>query len=179
MLGLTTTTVMQFALLATAGSEYMEAYNKADVGGQTVTGSRWSGMCVSGCRVMKNVAMPELQHRRGGLKHIVFAEIDADAKPELCRKILCGTLHTTTCVVYASRAKLWRRTQLTGAHSPAEIRRKFLKRQIAAGRTVDPNERAREEEGRAARNVVARIGPPVGVAWPAGNRCSWIGSTDA
>ena len=173
MLGLTAATVMQFALLATAGSEYMDAYNRADEEGKpllVLVGAEWC----PGCRVMKDEAMPELR-RRGGLKHIVFAEVDADAKPELCRKrsrraaLIPGTgaVHASRQIVASHAAD---RCPLTGGNSQVPP-------------TTDCGRSHRGQEGCEKRGQrhqrVARIGPPVGVAWPAGNRCSWIGSTDA
>ncbi len=132
MLGLTAATVMQVAILATTGSEYQEAYDRADEEGKpllVLVGTTWC----PGCRVMKSQTIPELR-RSGGLKEIVFTEVDSDAKPKLSRQLLRGN-SIPQLVLYTRVGKKWRRTHLTGAQSPAQIR-KYLKREIATGRAV-------------------------------------------
>ncbi len=132
MLGLTATTVMQVALLATAGGEYQQAFHRAEAQGKpllVLIGAPWC----PGCRVMKQITMPKFR-RSGGLKGIIFTEVDADAKPKLCQKLLRGN-SIPQLVLYTRAGKLWRRTQLTGARSAKEVRT-FLKREIVAGRAV-------------------------------------------
>ena len=132
MLGLTASTIMQVALLATAGGDYQEAFEKADKEGKpllVLVGTNWC----PGCRVMKQETIPEFR-RTGGLNNVVFTQVDADAKPELSSKLLRGN-SIPQLVLYTKVGKLWRRTQLTGAHSPTEISG-FLKREIAAGRAA-------------------------------------------
>ncbi len=132
MFGLTAATLMHVALLTTAGGDYQAAFKQADKEGKpllVLVGTNWC----PGCRVMKSETIPEFR-RIGGLKDVVFTQVDADAKPELSRKLLRGS-SIPQLVLYTRVGKLWRRTQLTGAHTPAEIR-SFLKREIAKGRIV-------------------------------------------
>ena len=79
---------------------------------------------------MKEEVIPEV--RQGGvLDQVVFTQVDADAKPALCRRLLRGN-SIPQLVLYSRVGKFWRRTQLTGVHAPDKIR-SFLQREIAAG----------------------------------------------
>jgi hypothetical protein len=78
----------------------------------------------------------------GGLKDIVYTEVDAEAKPELTRQLLRGDT-LPQLVLYTPVGKLWRRTHIAGAQSPSEVQA-FLKKEIAKGREVA--ERARQEK---------------------------------
>ncbi|MFO7906076.1 MAG: thioredoxin family protein [Planctomycetota bacterium] len=129
---MTATTLLQIALLTTTGGEYQKAFERADDHDKpflVLVGADWC----PGCRAMKQEAIPELD-RAGDLKGIVYVEVDTDAKPDLSRKLLRGR-SIPQLVLYTQAGELWRRVHLAGVHSPGKIR-KFLERQISAGREV-------------------------------------------
>ncbi len=130
MFGLTAATVVQIALLTAAGGDYQEAYERAEEEGKpflVLIGADWC----PGCRTMKTENIPELK-REGSLTEVVYAEVDADAKPALSRRLLRGN-SIPQLVLYMRIGSRWRRTQLTGVHSPEDVRG-FLRKEIAAGR---------------------------------------------
>ncbi len=138
MFGLTAATVMQLALLSATGSDYQQAYDKAQEEGKPMLiliGTDWC----PGCRIMKQENIPELK-REGGLKDVVFTQVNADNKPTLSRRLMRGN-SIPQLVLYMRVGRLWRRTQLTGVHSPEEVRG-FIRRQIAAGRAETVHEAA-------------------------------------
>lgn len=129
MFGFTAATVMQVAFLTAAGGDYQAAYDRAAEEGKPfliLVGTDWC----PGCRVMKQENIPELK-REGDLQEVVYAEVDADAKPALSHRLLRGN-SIPQLVLYMRIGKRWRRTQLTGVHSPEDVRG-FLRREIAAG----------------------------------------------
>ncbi len=132
MHGLTAATILQIALFATNGSEYQEAYNKAEKAGKpllVLVGPEQS----PDCRAMKQKTLPELK-RAGGLDNVVYTEVDSDTNPNLSGQMLrSGSL--PQLVLYTPVGKLWRRTHISGAKSQSEIRA-FLQREIAKGREV-------------------------------------------
>ena len=98
---------------------------------------------------MKQENIPELK-REGDLKEVVYAEVDADAKPALSRRLLRGN-SIPQLVLYMRIGKRWRRAQLTGVHSPEDVRG-FLQREIAAGH-VEAAEAETENVGSQGSNV--------------------------
>ncbi len=138
MVGLTAATLLQVALLTAAGDGYQEAYQRAEEEGKPLlilVGTEWC----PGCRVMKGENIPELK-REGGLGDVVYTEVDADTKPTLSRRLLRGN-SIPQLVLYMRVGKLWRRAQLTGVHSPEEVRG-FIRREVAAGRSETANSQA-------------------------------------
>jgi thiol-disulfide isomerase/thioredoxin len=130
MFGLTAVTVMQAAFLTAAASDYQEAYDRSEEEGKpllVLVGTEWC----PGCRIMKQENIPQLK-RAGAFKEVVYTEVDADEKPELSRRLLRGN-SIPQLVLYMRIGRKWRRTQLTGVHSPEDVRG-FLRREIAAGR---------------------------------------------
>ncbi len=132
MLGLTTATILQVALVATSGSEYQEAYNKADKAGKpllVLVGPAQN----SDYRLMKEKTVPELK-RNGAMDGVVFTIVDSSTNSSLSNQMLrSGSL--PQLVLYTPVGKLWRRTHISGTPSQNEIRA-FLDREIARGREV-------------------------------------------
>lgn len=140
MLGLSTAIILQTALLVPGGDGYQAAYARADLENKpllVLVGAEWC----PGCRIMERDTIPVLR-RSGGLKGVIYTQVDADAHPELTRQLLRGN-SIPQLVLYTKAGKFWRRRHLTGVQTQEEIRA-FLKREIAAGRAVD---KARREQG--------------------------------
>ncbi len=135
MYGLTTVAVWHIALLATSGNGYQEAYNRAEKAGKPLLVLVGTDQCPD-FQAMKQQTLPALS-RAGGLKDIVFTEVDSDAIPALTRQLLRGD-SLPQLVLYTPVGKLWRRTHLSGAQSQSEILA-FLKQQIARGQVVAEN----------------------------------------
>jgi thioredoxin-like negative regulator of GroEL len=130
MVGPANLIVLHLALLMPGGSEYQEAFDRADQRGKSLLVLVGSDRC-PGCRVMKDRTLPQLQ-KAGSLRQVVFTTVDVDAKPKLSRQVMRGD-SIPQLVLYTRVGKLWRRTHLTGAQTAARIRA-FLKREIAAAR---------------------------------------------
>ena len=122
--------LLHAALAPTTGSEYTAAFNQAEEAGKPLLVLVGAGPEYS---EMKQEIMPELQ-RAGGLKEVVFTEVDADDIPDLTRQLRRGQ-PLPQLVLYTPVGKLWRRTHIAGAPSQGEIQA-FLKREIAKGQEV-------------------------------------------
>src|SRR5205823_806276 len=72
-----------------------------------------------GCRQMKYSAIPELE-RKGGLDKVAFAYVNTDQQSVLAGKLMQGG-SIPQLVVYQKTDSGWKRQQLTGAHSVADI----------------------------------------------------------
>ncbi len=132
MYGFSAVVVLQVALLATTGSEYQKAYDKAEAEGKplvVLVGTQQS----PACHVMREETLPKMI-RSGRLKDVVYTEVDSETNPKLTRQLLRGE-SLPQLVLYTPVGKLWRRTHIAGAHSEDTIR-DFLQRQIARGKVV-------------------------------------------
>jgi hypothetical protein len=83
---------------------------------------------------MKDEMIPQLQSE-GGLGEVVFTTVDTDYKPALSRRLLRGN-SIPQLVLFTRGERGWRRSQLTGVHAPALIRR-FIRTEMAAAQTTE------------------------------------------
>lgn len=158
MIGWTANVTIQIALLFSGADDYQQAYEKATEQGKpllVLVGADWC----PGCRTMKLQHVPALQ-RDGGLKHVVYTSVNSDEKPTLSNRLLRGNAIPQLILFTRSDAG-WRRTQLTGVHEPADIRR-FIDRQLAErqardqdpdriGHSTGPGRQVAEQTGRPSR----------------------------
>jgi hypothetical protein len=132
MYGFSAVVVLQAALLANTASDYQKAYDKAEAAAKpllVLVGTEQS----PAWRTLKEKTLRDLS-RSGGLKEVVFVEVESQDNPKLTRQLLRGE-SLPQLVLYTPVGKLWRRTHIAGARSEDEVR-DFLKREIAQGKLV-------------------------------------------
>ena len=117
------TTTVQLLLLAgfLGGGEvsYEQAYNATQADGQpllVLVGADWC----PGCRTMKHGVLAGMRSS-GQLVGANYAEVDADAQPELSGQLMRGSTIPQLIVFARDGEGRWRREQVTGATNPAGV----------------------------------------------------------
>ena len=112
--------LLQNALLCAEPSAYERAFQEAQTRKQpliVLVGATWC----PGCQTMKQSVMPQMA-RRGELKNVSYATVDADAEPELAGSLMRGGA-IPQLIVFHQEAGKWVREQIIGETSEAEVRR--------------------------------------------------------
>ncbi len=128
MVHLTMNILLQAAAVTAGGQDYATAYKQTSESGRplvVLVGADWC----PGCRQMKQTAIPEVE-KRGGLDAVAFAYVNTDQDSSLASKLMKGG-SIPQLILYHKTETGWKRQQLTGAHSPADIQ-SFIQRGIDA-----------------------------------------------
>lgn len=128
MLAITAQVAMLMAVFTSTSPTYEIAFKKSAQQQKpllVLVGAPW---CPA-CRTMKDGSLPSLE-KKGDLKQVVYATVNADNQAELARRLMDGN-SIPQLILYTPTERGWQRAQLTGAYEPTEIQR-FLQREIAA-----------------------------------------------
>jgi thioredoxin-like negative regulator of GroEL len=118
MTGLAFCVLLQAAVLGVEGTPYTHAFKTAQGNDQPLVvliGAEWC----PGCRTMKHATLPSLM-RRGGMRDVQFSTVDTDNDPALARRLMQGQ-SIPQLIVYYRGPEGWKRSQLVGARSEAEV----------------------------------------------------------
>jgi thioredoxin-like negative regulator of GroEL len=119
MAGLTAILVLNHALLTANPANYQTARADAEANHRpllVLVGADWC----PGCRTMKDTVLPALA-RRGALRAVSFAAVDADAEAETARELMRGSAIPQLIVFSRSADGRWHREQITGSASEREV----------------------------------------------------------
>jgi len=134
MAGLSLLIVLQQAVLAADLSSYEVAFKESQARDKplvVLVGATWC----PGCQTMKQSVLPSLA-RRGGLKSVSYATVDADAQPALASQLMQGST-IPQLIVFSKKADgKWQREQITGAASEGAVRALIAKSLSAHEQTV-------------------------------------------
>ena len=100
------------------GCPVPEAYKTSQSSDQplvVLVGAEWC----PGCVTMKRTVLPNLV-RRGKLRNVQFATVDADDDPAMARKLMRGT-SIPQLIVFSRGEGGWRREQFTGPQSEGTV----------------------------------------------------------
>jgi len=117
--GLSILFTAQTSLLAAEPSGYEKAFQEAQTRKQpliVLVGATWC----PGCQTMKQTVMPQMS-RRGDLKNVSYATVDADAEPELAGSLMRGGA-IPQLIVFHQQGGKWQREQIVGATSEEKVR---------------------------------------------------------
>ncbi|MFI4875840.1 MAG: thioredoxin family protein [Blastopirellula sp. JB062] len=106
------------AAMAGGAHDYPAAFRAADETGKPLlilVGTDWC----PGCVTMKRSVMPSLL-RKGKLKGVAYAEVDADAQSDLAGQLMQGG-SIPQVILYRKTSTGWRRSLLVGAQSESTI----------------------------------------------------------
>lgn len=118
MTSVTLSAALQLAVLSSGANTYAEAHKlHAETGKPLVVlvGADW---CPA-CQQMKNSVLPTVA-RRGVLKKVAFAHVNADRESKLARRLMRGS-SVPQLIMYRKSGGAWKRFELVGAQSPEEI----------------------------------------------------------
>jgi len=119
MAGLTAILVLNHALLTANPPNYQAARVDAEANQRpllVLVGADWC----PGCRTMKHSILPALA-RRGALRTVSFAAVDADAEAETARELMRGSAIPQLIVFSRAVDGRWHREQITGSASEREV----------------------------------------------------------
>ncbi len=119
MMGLAFAMVLQTAVISAGEQDYKSAYQQAAETGKPLVVLIGADWC-PGCRTMKQSTMPQLASK-GDLGKVCYAQVNTDRDHDLAGKLMTGG-SIPQLVMFWKSASGWQRQQLTGAHSPSEIR---------------------------------------------------------
>ena len=106
-------------LLAAGPANYQTALREAETSNRplvVLVGADWC----PGCRTMKQAVLPALA-RRGTLRNVALATVDADREPGLAGQLMRGGSIPQLIVFSRSDDGTWGREQITGATSEANV----------------------------------------------------------
>ena len=127
--------VMQVAILSTAAAHtdtYRQAYEQAQERHQPLLVLVGTESCTA-CETMKTESMPEMKGD-GSLDEVAFAMVDRDKHPKLANLLMQGDA-VPQLVLYTRVGDQWRRSQLTGASAPSDVRQ-FIEREVSHAKTL-------------------------------------------
>jgi thioredoxin-like negative regulator of GroEL len=118
MVGVTAAIVLQQMILM-ADPSYQVALKEAQVQQRpllVLVGATWC----PGCQTMKQQVLPSLA-RRGGLKEVSFASVDADSEAATARQLMRGSAIPQLIVFSQMPDGQWHRDQIVGETSEAQV----------------------------------------------------------
>lgn len=118
MMSLTLSAVLQVSVLSTGANTYAEAHKVHHETGRPMVilvGAEWCPACVQ----MKNSVIPQVA-RRGLLKKVAFATVNADHQNSLAQKLMQGS-SIPQLIMYRKTNNGWKRHLLVGKQSPEQI----------------------------------------------------------
>jgi len=136
MVGLTVALALQSAIWGANPVSYNTALQDAQKQQRpllVLVGANWC----PGCQTMKTRVLPSLA-KRGGLRGVSFATVDADAEVETARQLMRGGSIPQLIVFSRMPDGQWHREQLTGEVSEAEVQlliARAVRAQKAVGET--------------------------------------------
>jgi thioredoxin-like negative regulator of GroEL len=136
MVGLTVALALQGAIWGANPGSYNTALQDAQKQQRpllVLVGANWC----PGCQTMKTRVLPSLA-KRGGLRGVSFATVDADAEVETARQLMRGGSIPQLIVFSRMPDGQWHREQLTGEVSETEVQSliaRAVKAQKAGGET--------------------------------------------
>lgn len=119
MVGLTAALVLQQMILMADPQSYQVALKDAQVQQRpllVLVGATWC----PGCQTMKQRVLPSLA-RRGGLKEVSFATVDADSEADTARQLMRGSSIPQLIVFSQLSDGQWHRDQIVGETSEAQV----------------------------------------------------------
>jgi thioredoxin-like negative regulator of GroEL len=132
MVGMTAALALQFAVCGANPISYNAALQDAQEQQRpllVLVGASWC----PGCQAMKTRVIPSLA-KRGGLKGVSFAVVDADAEAEMAKQLMRGASIPQLIAFSRMPGGQWHREQLTGEASEAEVQT-LIARAIKAQQT--------------------------------------------
>jgi thioredoxin-like negative regulator of GroEL len=111
--------VLQHLVLAASPASYYTALQEAQVEQRpllVLVGADWC----PGCQTLKHQTLPGMA-RRGALRTVSFAAVDADADADLARQLMRGGSIPQLIIFSQKPDGEWHRDQITGAVADAEI----------------------------------------------------------
>jgi thioredoxin-like negative regulator of GroEL len=125
--GLTLAVCLQLSVFSAEAETYAQAHKEMSQTGKpmvVMVGTDWCGPC----RKMKQVVLPEVR-KRGLLKQVAFALVNADHDSKLAAKLI-GNGPIPQLVMFRRTANGWRRQKLVGGQEVEKVE-KFLREGIA------------------------------------------------
>ncbi len=111
--------MLQVSVLATgANPSYEKAYAASAENGRplvVLVGTDWC----PGCQSMKHSVIPQVT-QDGALGKVEFVQVNSDVDPQLADKLMQGR-SIPQLIMYRHTSSGWKREQMTGAHSVAEV----------------------------------------------------------
>ena len=120
MAGFTGLVVLQHLILAANPSAYHAALQEAQTQHKpllVLVGADWC----PGCQTMKQQVLPDLA-RRGALRTVSFATVNADTEADLARQLMQGSSIPQLIVFCRKPDGEWHREQLTGESSESDVK---------------------------------------------------------
>lgn len=119
MAGIAGLILLPYALVAAEPTTYQAALREAETKNRplvVLVGADWC----PGCRTMKQRVLPALA-RRGAMRSVSFATVDADAAPDIARQLMRGSSIPQLIAFSRTAEGKWQREQITGATSEASV----------------------------------------------------------
>ncbi|HXT58887.1 MAG TPA: thioredoxin family protein [Pirellulales bacterium] len=135
MTSLALSAVLQISLLSTGANNYADAHKVHSETGRPMVilvGAEWCPACVQ----MKNSVLPQVA-RRGLLKKVAFATVNADRQSGLAKQLMRGG-SIPQLIMYRRTADGWKRHLLVGKQSPEQIEA-FINRGLVAETPASPS----------------------------------------
>jgi len=110
--------MLNLVLANQQSQQYAEAYKQTTETGKplvVLVGTEWCPGCVK----MKGEVIPQMKSK-GTLAQVNFAEVNAESEYELATKLVTGR-SLPQLVMFVKTDTGWKKTLMTGAHSPAEV----------------------------------------------------------